>query len=108
MYLKSGGIPTIGLTVLPSPPTVYHTTPPPSPPKCTSDHSEKIKLCYRMSKEALNKGYVLIILRLIKERVHLEMKMSSNMRFNLLIMPIVLIFFQSLSLAVRKGYGKIM
>ena len=44
----------------------------------------------------------------LKERVHSEMKISSIMRFNLLIMPIVLIFFQPLSLAGRKGYGKMM
>ena len=36
------------------------------------------------------------------------MKISSIMRLNLLIMPIVLIFFQPLSLAGRKGYGKMM
>ena len=36
------------------------------------------------------------------------MKISSIMRFSLLIMPIVLIFFQPLSLAGRKGYGKMM
>ena len=36
------------------------------------------------------------------------MKILSIMRFNLLVMPIVLIFFQPLSLAGRKGYGKLM
>ena len=45
---------------------------------------------------------------LLKERVHSEMKISSIMRFNLLIMPIVLIFFQPLALAGRKVYGKMM
>ena len=44
----------------------------------------------------------------LKERVHSEMKMLSIMRINLLNMPIVLIFFQPLSLASRKGYGKMM
>ena len=44
----------------------------------------------------------------VKERVHSEMKISSIMRFNLLIMPIVMILFQPLSFAGRKGYGKMM
>ena len=44
----------------------------------------------------------------VKERVHSEMKISSIMRFNVLILPIVLIFFQPLSLASWKGYGKMM
>ena len=36
------------------------------------------------------------------------MKISSSIRFTLLIMPIVLIFFRPISLAGRKGYGKVM
>ena len=44
----------------------------------------------------------------VKERVHSEMKILSIMRFNLLIMPIVLIFFQPPSLAGWKAYSKIM
>ena len=42
------------------------------------------------------------------ERVHSAMKILSMMRFNLLIMPIVLNLFQPLSFAGRKGYGKMM
>ena len=36
------------------------------------------------------------------ERVHSEMKISSIMRFNLMIMPIVFIFFQPLFFAGRR------
>ena len=39
---------------------------------------------------------------------HSEMKILSIMRFHLLIMPIVLIFFQPLYLSGQKGYGKMM
>ena len=51
---------------------------------------------------------VILHLMVLKERVHSELKISTIMRFNLLFMPIVLIFFQPLSLASRKGYGKMM
>ena len=43
-----------------------------------------------------------------KEGVHSEMKISLIIRLTLLIMQIVLIFFHSISLAGRRGYGKVM
>ena len=36
------------------------------------------------------------------------MKISSIIKFSLLIMPIVFIFFHPISLASRRGYGKMM
>ena len=56
----------------------------------------------------LKMWFICYWLHTFKERVHSEMKISSFIWLTLLIMPIVLIFFRPISLACRRGYGKVM